>query len=60
MIIESEAQAEPEGLNPDENEKSNPDGSAALITEEANPDGANPDGSIPDELGVVIADRADQ
>ena len=39
-IVKSEVQAKPEGSNPGEGTRSNPDGVSALITEESNPDSA--------------------
>ena len=64
-VVESDPQAKPEGSNPDEGSKSNPDGVSATIPEESNPDGgliANPDGgsrAIPDGGATVNPDAHD-
>ena len=52
-IVESETQAKPEGLNPDEGTRSNPDELSALIPDESNTDGdtnVNPDAHDSEEL----------
>ena len=58
-VVESKPQVKPEGSNPDEGTRSNPDGVSTSIPEESNPDGgliANPDEPNPDGGTSAIPD----